>query len=213
MRILTAKTSELYRDWWLVNDVGDTNRSVKRIVEFFVNTGDDRTDKETLFSNSPYCIGYFPLKRMETTTTNVPESPDKENIHVSFITSNKGQQLLVLNDYLYKCNKRTKVKKYWICVNNSCKTSVHTDLNDVYLSGGKSSHDHEPNPDAITARKVRHNINERALKEVIPIAMIYEQEIAKVSTNPTAVAILRTSREICIFSQGILSLSNLSDMF
>ena len=140
---------------------------------------------------------------METTSTNLSGSPDKENIHLSFITSNKGQQLLVLNDYLYKCNKKTTVKKYWICVNNSCKTAVHTDLNDVYLSGGKSLHDHEPNPDAITARKVRHNIKERAWKEIIPIPMIYEQEIAKVPPNSTAIAILPTSREICMFSQVI----------
>ena len=131
---------------------------------------------------------------MDTTT----QLSDKENINVTFITSNKGQLLLVLNGYLYKCNKKTKNKKYWICVSNGCKIYVHTDLNNMYQCGGKSEHNHEPNPEMITVRQVRHNIKERALKEVIPIAMIYEQEISKISTNPTSLAILPTSEELCM---------------
>ena len=70
-------------------------------------------------------------------------------------------------------------------MNDSCQTCVYTDLNNVYLNGGKSEHDHEPNPDAITARQDRYNIKERALNEVILIAMIYKQEVAKASANPT----------------------------
>ena len=123
---------------------------------------------------------------MDIASTNAVESTEKESIRLTLITSNKGQQLLILNDYLFKCNKRTKIKKYWIYVNYSCRACVHTDLKNVYLSGGKSEHDHGPNPDAITARQVRHNIKERAINEVILIAMIYKQELAKVSANPTA---------------------------
>ena len=134
------------------------------------------------------------------------QSPVKENINDTFITSNKGQLLLVLNDYLYKCNKKTTAKKYWTCVSNSCKNYVHTDLNNTYLCGGKGEHNHEPNPDLITAKQVRHNIKERALKMVIPIAMIYEQELAKVSTNPTALAILPTSEQICKSRKVIFSI-------
>ncbi|CAF1250261.1 unnamed protein product [Rotaria sordida] len=66
----------------------------------------------------------------------------------------------------------------------------------MYLCGSKSEHNHEPNPEMITVRQVRHNIKERALKEVIPIPMIYEQELSKASTNPTTLAILPTSEEI-----------------
>ena len=141
---------------------------------------------------------------MEVTAIDVGEPAEKENIHLDFITSNKGQQLLVLNDYLYKCNKKTTYKKYWICINSSCKNYVHTDLSNVYISGGKIEHDHEPNPDAIRARQVRQNIKERALKEITPIAVIYEEELAKASTNPTTVAILPTSQEICKFLRTIL---------
>lgn len=38
------------------------------------------------------------------------ESSGKENIKISFITSNKGQSLLVLNNYLYQCNKTINKK-------------------------------------------------------------------------------------------------------
>ena len=120
---------------------------------------------------------------------------------MTFIQSNKGKLLLILNGCLYKCNKKTKAKKYWICISDSCKVYVHTDLNDGYLFGGKGEHNHGPNPDMITAKQVRNNIKERALGEGLPIAMICEQELAKVSSNPTALAILPTTQEMCTFSE------------
>ncbi|CAF1349582.1 unnamed protein product [Rotaria sordida] len=126
----------------------------------------------------------------------VTEASVENNIKVTFITSNKGKLLLVLNNYLYKCNKKTSTKKYWLCINNECTMYVHTDTNDKYLYGGTAQHDHEPNPEMVEARQVRQNIKERALKELIPISMIYEEEIAKISNHSTTLAILPTSQEI-----------------
>ena len=37
------------------------------------------------------------------------------NTYVSFLTSNKGNQLLVLDGFLLKTNKQTKTKKNWTC--------------------------------------------------------------------------------------------------
>lgn len=121
---------------------------------------------------------------------------DKENIILTFTKSNKGQPLIVLNGYLYKCNKKNSNKKYWICSHNECKKSIHTNLNDVYIRGDLNPHDHEPNPDLISAREVRIKIKERAVLENIPISMIYEQEVANPSINATTVAVLPTNEEL-----------------
>ncbi|CAF4088814.1 unnamed protein product, partial [Rotaria sordida] len=77
-----------------------------------------------------------------------------------------------------------------------CKKSVHTDANDIYFCGGTEPHDHEPNPDMIAARNVRNKIKERALQEMTPISMIYEQEISNSSINSTTIAILPTCQEL-----------------
>jgi len=34
---------------------------------------------------------------------------------ISFIQSQKGKPLLVLDKYIFKLNKTTSTKKYWIC--------------------------------------------------------------------------------------------------
>ena len=94
--------------------------------------------------------------------TTAADMSGKENIHVTFTKSNKGQLLLVLNGYLYRCNKKTSNKKYWKCTYHQCKKTIHTDLNDVYLCDATDLHDHEPNPDIIAARNVRNKMKERA---------------------------------------------------
>ncbi|CAF4487910.1 unnamed protein product, partial [Rotaria sp. Silwood2] len=125
-----------------------------------------------------------------------PESSGKENINISFITSNKGQLLLLLNNYLYQCNKKTIKKKYWQCISKGCTVYLHTDTNNIYLGGDVPEHDHEPNPELVEVRQVRQKIKERALKEIIPISMIYEQETSHTSISSTTLAILPTSQEI-----------------
>ncbi len=76
---------------------------------------------------------------------------------------------------------------------------LHTDLNNTYVCGGMDEHNHEPNPEMVIARQVRHNIKERAVNEMIPVAMIHEQEISKPSIHSTTVAILPTCQEIGTF--------------
>ncbi|CAF3612426.1 unnamed protein product [Rotaria sp. Silwood1] len=87
------------------------------------------------------------------------ESSGKENINISFITSNK-------------------------------------DTNNIYLGGDVPEHDHEPNPELVEVRQARQKIKERALKEIIPISMIYEQETSHTSISSATFAILPTSQEI-----------------
>jgi hypothetical protein len=54
----------------------------------------------------------------------VSESSNPTNQKLNFITSNNGQPLLVMNDYVYKCNKKTTKKKYWTCAASGCNTFV-----------------------------------------------------------------------------------------
>ena len=117
-------------------------------------------------------------------------------INISFITSNKGQLLLLLNQYLYRCNKKTSKKKYWVCVCTGCKVAIHTDVMNVYVCGGTAEHDHQPNPEMVDVRNARQRMKKRALAETIPTSMIYEQELANPSVNSTTLAIFPTSLEM-----------------
>ena len=114
-----------------------------------------------------------------------------------FTTSNKGQRLLVINEQIYRCNKKTSNKKYWVCVVSGCSISVHTDKNDMYLCGGKIDHDHEPNSDLIRTICLRQKMKERVLKELTPIHVIYEEETAKDALNERTVATYPMNQEIC----------------
>ncbi len=123
------------------------------------------------------------------TSTNVDSN-------ISFIMSNKAQRLLVLNENVYRCNKKTARKKYWKCVVPGCIMSVHTDENDVYICGGKTDHDHQPNSDLIQTTRLRQEMKQRAVNELTPIAVIYEEETAKASVDRAVLAAFPTNREI-----------------
>ena len=58
---------------------------------------------------------------------------------ISFMTSNKGQRLLVLNEHVYRWIKKTAGKKYWICMISGCSITVHTNEDDIYVGWSKTS--------------------------------------------------------------------------
>ncbi|CAF2396034.1 unnamed protein product [Rotaria sp. Silwood2] len=134
-------------------------------------------------------------------------------MNISFITSNKGHLLLVLNDYLYKCNKKKANKKYWVCISNGCKVYIQTDPNNTYLCSVRAPHDHEPNPEMVEAKNVHQKIKERALKELTSISMIYEQEVSKTSLSTTTVAILPTNPFVAKARQKVIPLLPQSCVF
>ena len=94
-------------------------------------------------------------------------------------------------------NKKSAKRKYWVCVVSGCSRYVHTSLDDVYIDGGRDDHDHSPNPELIEFKRVRQQIKERALNEVIPVGMIYDEEMAKVNMSVSALAIFPTNNEMC----------------
>ena len=60
----------------------------------------------------------------------------EENIQgsqsISFILSQKGKPLLVLNKHLFKLNKSTDSKQCWICTIKGCPAKVHTKNSNVF---------------------------------------------------------------------------------
>lgn len=102
-----------------------------------------------------------------------------------------------MNEYVYKCNKKTTKKKYWMCLVSGCRVYVQTTSNDLYLGGGTDIHCHALNPELIEVKQVRHQMKERAINEMSSVGMIYDEEIAKTTMSSTALAIFPTNSEIC----------------
>ncbi|CAF3772348.1 unnamed protein product [Rotaria sp. Silwood1] len=74
--------------------------------------------------------------------------------------------------------------------------SIHTDENDVYICGGKTNHDHQPNSDLIQTKRLRQDMKQRDLNELTPIGVIYEEETTKTSVDRAILAAFPTNQEI-----------------
>ncbi|CAF2658677.1 unnamed protein product [Rotaria sp. Silwood2] len=114
---------------------------------------------------------------------------------ISFINSNKGKPLLVVDDYTFKLNKATTTTKYWICIINGCAAKVHTDSNNRLMKT-VGNHSHLPEKEKLEVREVREKIKQRAKNETTPIPRIYDEECAKAMLSNTAIAILPSEREM-----------------
>ncbi|CAF2075222.1 unnamed protein product [Rotaria magnacalcarata] len=71
---------------------------------------------------------------------------------ISFINSQKGKQLLIANEYIFKLNKTTTTRKYWRCVVNSCSAKIHTDVNG-HLVKINDEHSHPSEKETIEVRE------------------------------------------------------------
>ena len=98
------------------------------------------------------------------------------NTNVSFVTSNKENPLLALDEFLLKTNKRTKAKKYWTCRSAGCWASVHTDIHNALLKSN-GEHDHLPQPEGIQKTLFRGKVKDRVVSETTAIARIYKEEV------------------------------------
>ncbi|CAF3026069.1 unnamed protein product [Rotaria sp. Silwood2] len=73
---------------------------------------------------------------------------------ISFINSNKGTPLLVVDDYTFELNKATTTTKYWICTINGCAAKVHTDSNNRLMKT-VDNHSHLSEKEKLEVREVR----------------------------------------------------------
>ncbi|CAF2843341.1 unnamed protein product [Rotaria sp. Silwood2] len=114
---------------------------------------------------------------------------------ISFIQSQKGKPLLVLDKYLFKLNKPTTTKKYWICTLIECSAKIHTNINDHFIKM-IGEHCHPAESERIDVREFRKNVKHRAINETTLIPRIYDEECAKAMLSTLSIAILPSEREI-----------------
>jgi hypothetical protein len=106
---------------------------------------------------------------------------------ITTLVSNKGHPLLVKDGFIYKINKQTSPKIYWICKAKNCRAHVHTDLNNnlLVVSG---EHNHLLEPEDHQIQNFRGVLKERVIYETAPISKIYDEEIVKAQFSPEALA-------------------------
>ncbi len=114
---------------------------------------------------------------------------------ISFINSQKGKLMFVIDDYIFKSNRESKTSKYWICTFNGCSSKAHTTL-DNQLIQLINEHNHPSEKEKIEVRKFREKVKERAVNETTPVPQIYEEECARMMLSFAAIAILPSEREM-----------------
>ena len=118
-------------------------------------------------------------------------SSNEKRPEISFTKSNKGKPLLIHENYVFKCNKITTNKKYWLCTERECGVYLHTCINDqlMHIAG---VHKHPANPDQLQVKLVRDKMKERILVETTSITKIYDEEIIKANLSREATAVMPT---------------------
>ncbi|CAM4832775.1 unnamed protein product [Rotaria magnacalcarata] len=132
---------------------------------------------------------------MATAVASSEDETQSKSPTISFIKSQKGKQLLIAIEYIFKLNKTTTTTKYWKCVVNSCSAKIHTDLNG-HLVKINDDHSHPSEKETIEVREFREKVKQRAINETTPIPRIYDEECAKAKLSDTTTAILPSECEI-----------------
>ncbi|CAF4293395.1 unnamed protein product [Rotaria sp. Silwood2] len=125
-------------------------------------------------------------------------SSSSTNSVVSFLTSNKGKQLLVYDKYVFRCNKTTLFKKYWTCTEHACNVSAHTNTKNEFLSI-IGNHNHIAEPHLLDVKQVKNKMKKRILSETTSLTKIYDEEVKKASLSPEAAATLPTVLEFSMY--------------
>lgn len=114
---------------------------------------------------------------------------------VSFIVSQKGKPMLVMDNFVFKLNKTTSTTKYYRCEDPNCSMTLRTDMNNV-ITGTQGDHSHPPEPEQVEVRRLKHAMKERAKEETTPIPRIYDEETSRFCLTSLAIAIIPSEREI-----------------
>jgi hypothetical protein len=121
-------------------------------------------------------------------------STDLSKLIVNKTVSNKRRLMLDIEGYHFQLKNFSKdqTKKFWRCINRSCRVIVHTTLENEFICyGGKSSvHSHLPNPSAREVRNLREAMRKRAENETTSLQKIAEQEVREALLTGEALAVL-----------------------
>jgi hypothetical protein len=113
----------------------------------------------------------------------------------STLVSNRGKRLLVKDGFVYKMNKQTPSKIYWLFKTKNCKAHIHTDLNNIFLvASGEHNHLLEPGDQEV--QEFRVALKQRAINETTPIPKIDDEEITKAQFSPEVLAKAPLIRDI-----------------
>ncbi|CAF1166798.1 unnamed protein product [Adineta ricciae] len=114
----------------------------------------------------------------------------------SFINSNKGKPLLVVDDYVFQqSGKSTTTTTYWACQFKGCSAVAHTSTGTGILIKQKNDHCHPSVPEKIEIRKLMNKVKSRIACETTAIGQIYDQEMAKANLSTTALVMAPTAIE------------------
>lgn len=112
-----------------------------------------------------------------------------------FINSNKGYRQVIRDGFIYKFNKQTSSKIYWICKAKNCSATIHTDTNFNYLQSN-AEHSHLREPEDIEVQRFRKALKDRVINETAPISKIYDEEISKARFSTETLASVPLVRDI-----------------
>lgn len=114
---------------------------------------------------------------------------------ISFIKSQKGKTMIVIDEYIFKFNRESKTTKHWICVFNGCPSKIHTTTDNQFIDL-LDNYNHPSEKEKIEIRRFREKIKDRAIAETTPVPQIYEEECVKMMLSFAAIAIVPSEREI-----------------
>jgi hypothetical protein len=132
---------------------------------------------------------------------------------ISFVYSQKGKLMVVIDDYTFKLNRTAGTTKYWICTFTGCSSKVHTTL-DNQLVKLIDKHNHPSEKEKIEIREFREKVKQRVMNETTPVPRIYEEECTRMMLSIAAIVILPSKREMSkIFILSIVFIQQVSLMF
>lgn len=132
---------------------------------------------------------------MISTNSSLSDEKPQNQLIISFIQSQKGKPLLISNKHIFKLNKSTENKKYWICTVKGCIAKIHINNNNEFIKM-IDDHNHLAEEEKINIRVFREKVKQRAIEETTPIPRIYDEECGKALLPSEVIAILPNEREM-----------------
>ena len=124
---------------------------------YYIGHSDSRPSRAMMYIRRIIAL-LFIIRETKYTMENIGEEPLTVNNGLSYITSNKEQPFLVMNQSVYKSDKKTPNKKRWICIVKDCNVYVYTDISNKYLFGDTNGHSHPANPKFLQIKQTRMQI-------------------------------------------------------
>ena len=101
-------------------------------------------------------------------------------------TTSRGAEAVDVGGYIYRRDKQSKTSLLWRCLIDGCHGRLRTSFNYENPTITQNHH-HLPDQTNRPIHQMRARLKERAATEAAPIPEIYNEEIARLSSDPDAV--------------------------